>query len=309
MMACPLPLSFLRLALVVGAVLLQSCASAPEMDMMLGESSGRAVYLERIPDRSIQAAHPIRIDQDTLMRVLRGISVTEDPGLVRGFIAGEPTTTPAFTEDEIRYLAPLIAEGLLQAAPDQQVGFRLIHSGFSGRLQSVGAGVGSSDPPLGSPQRETSRGSLYAYGRSLYVTLHEYRARSERADIINMANRRISDPTGLMKRRVTFFPESARRPDSYRRSESTEATMVIDYELLASLPAGALPIPSGSSSTTGQASSPPGTTAEGMDAQLRTLQEQMRQKNTELEELRKELEEIRRQVTETPSGSMKSLTK
>lgn len=299
-MTCLFHVIFSRLIPTCLVLSLGSCASTPELDIMLGESPRGAVYLERIPDRSFQAAHPIKIDQDTLARVLRGISVKEDQGLLRTLLAGQPSTVSAFTDDEIRYLVPLLAEGLARAATDQQVGFRLIQSGSPGFSQTVGAGVGSSEPSPVLSLMETSRGSLYAYGRSLYVTILEFRVRSERADTINMANRRVPDPTGLMNRTLSFTPESAKRPDSYRGKNSTDTTLVIDYELLATLPAnsgtpaGQTIAPSGTAQPPARSQTPDSNT----DSQLRVLQEQMRQKNVELEDLRKELQDIRRQLTE-----------
>ena len=232
------PFAFIMFRMIAACALLSfgGCASTPELDLLLSESPRGAVYLERISDRSFQAAHPIKIDQDTLARVLRGISVKEHQGLLQDFLAGQPPVLSAFTEDEIRYLAPLLAEGLTRAASDQQVGFRLVQPSSPGVSQSVGTGAGSSESPVRLALRETSRGSLYAYGRSLYVTLLEYRVHSEPAASINKANRRLPDPSGLMNRTLSFTPESANRPDSSRGKNTTGTTLVIDYESLAVLP-------------------------------------------------------------------------
>lgn len=281
------------------ALLCAGCASTPDMDIIISESPRGAVYLERIPDRSFQAAHPITIEQATLIKVLQGIMVQENAGLLRSLLAGQSGPAPAFTEDEIRYLAPLLADGLARAAPDQRVGFRLVQRG-AGFSQPVGAGVGSSERPPAQSLPETTRGFLSAYGRSLYVTIPEYRVRQERPDTIAMANRRVPDSTGLQHRRLSFTPESAQRPDSYRGTASPDATLVIDYELLASLPLRAAP---GGHTGQAPASTAPASSAvpSSADAQLRSLQEQMRQKDVELEELRKELQDIRKQLKE-PSG-------
>ena len=84
---------------------------------------------------------------------------------------------------------------------------------------------------------ETTGGSLYSYERSLYLTLTEYRQRAERTESNNLADRRLFNPTGLANRTVHFVPESAKRPDSYRTARSTDTTLVIDYNLLATMPA------------------------------------------------------------------------
>ena len=289
--------------LLLGCVVffLSGCASSPEVDVMLAESPQGAVYLERIPDRSFQAAHPIKLKQDTLARILKGIVVKEDQGLLRSLVAGQAPVAQAFTEEEIRYLAPLVTDALEKAAPDQQVGFRLIQSG-SALSEYVGAAVGSSQ---GGPQKETTRGSLYAYGRSLYLTLTEYRLRSQHGDGTNMANRRLPDSTGLTNRTLFFVPESAKRPDSFRGKYATDNTLVIDYELLATLPdvqatvhSSSAPAPDKAQPASRPSEPPPGT-----ERQLRALEEDMRQKNVELEELRKELRDIRQQLGNAPAGT------
>jgi len=293
---------FIGLRMVVFCALLSlgSCASNPELDLMLHESPQGAVYLERIPDRSFLAAHPIKIDQDTIARVLQGILVKENQGLLQNFLAGQPQAVPAFSEDEVHYLAPLLAEGLTRAAVDQQIGFRLIRTGSSGRSQSDSTGSGASHSPGRLAMMETSRGSMYAYGRSLYVTVLEYHLRSEHTDSITKANHRQSDHTGLTDRTVSFTPESATRPDSYRGKNATNTTLVIDYLSLAAFPAHTPahvrpPTPVKEASPQ---QAPPLTPDAERDAPLRLLQEQMNQKNRELEELRKELQDIRRQMRE-----------
>ena len=108
-----------------------------------------AVYVERVHDRSFRAAHPITLSVDTMARVLRGVMVKEDRGPFGNLIIGKPGAIGAFREEDIHFLAPLLAEGLTRAASDQQVGFRVIRPGMN----------------------DLGKGSLYAYGRSLYLTV------------------------------------------------------------------------------------------------------------------------------------------
>ena len=94
------------------------------------------------------------------------------------------------------------------------------------------------------------------------------------------------DGTGLVNHSVFFIPEAAKRADTYRDARSTDATLVIDYELLAALPAqsGVPPSP--------QAASPdvPQATTKG--------KEEPSQKDADIEALRKELQDIKRQLAE-----------
>ena len=60
----------------------------------------------------------------------------------------------------------------------------------------------------------------------------------ETTTTINMANRKISDATGLANRTVSFLPEAAKRPESYLDARLTGHTLVIDWELLADVAGG-----------------------------------------------------------------------
>ena len=278
----------LGLHLFGGCVLaLSGCATGPDVDETIKDSPRGSVYLERIADRSFQAAHPIKLDVATIARVLSGVYVRNDHSTVQTFLSGKPDALRAFSDEEVTFLTPLIAEGLMRAAPDQQVGFRIAQIGLPGHAHNTGGGVGSSEPPLTLHPRESTTGVIHAYGRSLYLTLTEYRLRTEPANTINMANRRLPDDTGLLNHTVLFVPEAAKRPDSYLDARSTDKTLVIDYALLAALPASA-GSPSSESSPPPMAS-PPATTKEKGDPA---------KNDGEIEALRKELQEIKRQLAE-----------
>lgn len=193
------------LVLLIGITLaLSACATGPELDLTIHESDRGAVYVERLPDRSFRAAHPLILSADTMARVLRGVAVKEDRGLFGNIIIGRPGAVRVFRDEDIQFLAPLLAEGLTRAASDQQVGFRIIQPGMN----------------------DLTKGSLYAYGQSLYLTVPWLTSLSSTG----------TGPPALPPT-IVFTPESAKRPDTYRDARSTEMTLVIDYGLLASLPA------------------------------------------------------------------------
>jgi hypothetical protein len=280
---------------VTATVPLSACSTVPEVDISIDESARGGVYLERISDRSFEAAHPIKIDPTTIGRVLSGVLVKDDQGVIKTFFMGIPDARPAFSESEVTYLAPLISEGLRRAAPDQQVGFHLAQVGEPGIAHNRGGGVGSSEPPLELHPKETTAAVLYAYGQSLYVTITEYRVRTEPANTINMANRRLPDNTGLTSHTFLFLPEAAKRPDSYLDARSTDKTLVIDYQLLAALPPAS--IPSASARPTPQPAAPQGANGEKAEPP---------KKDSEIEALRKELQDIKKQLAEQEAERARS---
>jgi len=251
-------------ALVTGCLVGSfACASGPELDLTLHESDRGRVYLERFSDRSLQAAHPIRISADTMTRVLRGVNVKENRGFLINALAGKQEPVRALRDEDVEFLAPLLVEGLARAASDQQVGFRF------GRT--------------GAPA-EWKQGSLYAYGRSLYLTLPWLIP----ADRLGAGGPTLS-PT------ILFIPESAKRPDSYRDARSTESTVVIDYALLAAMPTESLsPAPPPVVPT---ARPTPGGTAPAPLVPP-VVQGPSQTRESDLDELKKELQDIKRQLAD-----------
>ncbi|NWF72400.1 MAG: hypothetical protein HXY51_05025 [Nitrospirae bacterium] len=292
-------LSRRALVLLVGTTLtLSACATRPDLDVTISESDRGAVYVERIPDRAFRASHPITISADTMARVLRGVIVNDSQGVILGnMIPGKSEVGRAFEDRDVEYLAPLLVAGLTRAASDQQVGFRVVHVAAPTNSQIAGLtfcvdsvrfpGTCESEQPSGAISEESTAGSLYAYGQSLFLTLTEYRYRTKRAESSTTANRRIFNLAGMGNRTVHFVPESAKRPDSYRTALSTDATLVIDYDLLATMPAA-----SGIQSATPVKGEPA-------------------QRDTDMDEVRKELREIKKKLAEqelerarsTPSSS------
>ena len=286
---------------------------------MIEEAPKGAVYLERIPDRSFQAAHPIKLEQGLIARVLRGVIIQDEKTALQTMFSTKIGPMRAFSDSDIAFLAPLISKALAQAAPDQQVGFRVIDIVPASYSQNEGAAVGSSEPPLSLYPQETTAGYLLVHGRSLHFTLAQYRHRPERADTIGMANRRIADPSGLNQREVVFVPEAARRPDTYKQStifgSLPEATFAIDYELLAKLPESPqLPTALQPDAPMAEPAQATGKT-DTRDRELQQIKEDINRKDSEIEALRKEMDSIRREMgtrgaeTETPKSRSKPAPK
>ncbi|MBS0180400.1 MAG: hypothetical protein JSR20_16720 [Nitrospira sp.] len=281
------------------------CATGPQRDVTIQESARGGVYLERIPTRQFQASHPVRLAPELIAKILQGVQIREGKGLLQSFSAQQNQATAVFSQEDIALLAPAIADGLNQAASDQQVGFRIVQTGDIVMRDRTGAGVGAG---TASPQRNQdsiTAGRLFVYGRSLYLTIHQFRQYTESPDTINMPNRRLPEPTGLRHRTVLFMPESALRPDSYAPPFAAEdglTTLVIDYDALAKTPVIALPaLPSLPEPAPAVAPTATPATAPPLHEDVQQIKAQMKQKELEVEELRKELQEIKRQLGKQPT--------
>lgn len=297
----PISRRYARALYVVLSLWVAGCATGSQRDVTIQESVRGGVYLERISTRQFQATHPIRLAPALIAKSLQGVQIQEGKGLLQSLSAQQNRSISVFSQEDIALLAPAIADALSRAASDQQVSFRIVQAGTIDGRDRTGAGVGSG---TASPQRNqdsTTAGRLFVYGRSLYLTIYQFRYHTEPADTINMPNRRLPEPTGLRNRTVLFTPESALRPDIYAPPFATEdglTTLVIDYDALAKTPTVALPPPPTVSEPTPPVApilAPP------LHEDVQQIKDQMKQKELEVEELRKELQEIKRQLGNEPT--------
>ena len=108
------PLISLLLALVclVGT----ACGITGPTGKILFDDPRGTVSLQTMSDRSIQANHPINLDPNLIAQILRGIEIQEQEHGLQKLIAGPSAPVPVFSDDQIQFLAPLLAEGLRTAA-------------------------------------------------------------------------------------------------------------------------------------------------------------------------------------------------
>jgi hypothetical protein len=209
-----------------------ACGTTAPTGKILFDDPRGTVSLQKISDPSIQASHPINLEPALLVQLLTGLEIRDD-GLgehhikgAQSLIVGKAATYPLFSEDQIQFLAPLIAEGLRTATVNQSVEFRVVttYEG-SNRFQSA--------------TRETTSGSLYAYGRQLYVILSQFRVNPTLTNLdMNDAAHRSQQPldySGLKYRTLLFTPKAALRtdsPDPPKMEKPTDRFLAVDYQLL-----------------------------------------------------------------------------
>jgi hypothetical protein len=267
-----------------------ACGTTGQTGKILFDDPRGTVSLQTIPHQSIQATHPITIDPILLAQVLRGILV-QDQGdhMVQKLLAGSSAPVPAFSDEQIQFLAPLLAEGLRTAAPDQQIEYR-VQTVLQGSMFEFST-------------TETTAGSLYAYGRQLFVTLSQYRYEPNRTNI-NVRNINYQsvglDYNGLKNRVLLFTPSVAQRSDSFDPppvGNPTDRFLAIDYQLLQQAPPRA--------ATTGQAapqmgaSPTPGSPVGASPSEAQTHNTEALAQ--EVEALRKELQSVQQQLGNQPA--------
>lgn len=117
----------------------------------IAQNSKGSVYLEEVTDWSFEASHPAVIDQTTMLKIVKGLYREESQNGTSRMSAGGSKPMRVFSDEDAEFLAPLLAQGLSKAQPEQLVGFRV----------SSSAGSGS----------EPTAGSIYVQKGSVYFTV------------------------------------------------------------------------------------------------------------------------------------------
>jgi hypothetical protein len=292
-----------------------SCSSTVPTGNASIEDPRGTVSLRTIPDHSIQASHPIDLDQRLIARVLSGLHVQERQRALQDMLARSPSITPVFSDEQVQFLAPRIAKALTTATAREAVAFLVMNPRpGSSRLESA--------------VTETTAGFLYADGSSLYVTLSQYRYAPGQPNADGSARHRLLDTSGLSNRTLHFTPSAAQRSEGFYRptdGASTDRFLAVDYQLLQRpLRSGAIveqtdpPVERAAASMresqpgTGSSDVPSQTTETlaQREAEIHTLKDLVIKKDLELDALRQELQSIQKQLndrtTRPDSGKRKN---
>jgi len=178
----------------------------------LHKSAKGSVHLSEVADWSFEASHPTVIDRMTMLKAVKGIVADDITKSSVTMPAGGGKPMRVFSDEDAEFLAPLLAQGLLQARPEQIVGFTV----------SPSAGSGT----------EPTAGTLYVQQGSIYLT------------IAPSKNVRVS---GFMPSSAAHIEKAP----AYAAAWAVGAmSMVIDYQALAKAPmAGATSVAAGSNPT------------------------------------------------------------
>jgi hypothetical protein len=133
------------------------------------------VYLQEVADWSFEADHPARIEQATLISAIQGVVAEEVNKPSAKMPAGGSKPMRVFSDEDAEFLAPLLAQGLSHAKPEQIVGF------------TVSPSAGSGDEP--------AAGTIYVSQNSLHLTIAPTKSRRASGFIPGAAARIESAPS------------------------------------------------------------------------------------------------------------------
>ena len=241
------------------ALILSGCSSTSK----IAQNAKGSVYLEEIMDWSFEASHPAVIDQTTILKIVKGVYTAEDQNGSSRMSAAGSKPMRVFSDEDAEFLAPLLAQGLSRAKPEQLVGFRV--------SSSAGSGF------------EPTAGSIYVQEGAIHFTVSkagtsftpESAARSEQAPSFAAAGK-----AGVMAHVIDYRALArAPMPPSLPVSKSTVSHSG------ATIPAAA--------AVTAAAEGPV-----EMQTQLNRAKDMLAKKDTEISVLRKESDWMKRELRE-----------
>ncbi|HTL61200.1 MAG TPA: hypothetical protein VL261_06100 [Nitrospira sp.] len=244
------------------AMIVTGCSSTSKV----AQNAKGSVFLEEIMDWSFEASHPAVIDQTTLLKIVKGVYTAEDQnGSTRMSAAGSKPMR-VFSDEDAEFLAPLLAQGLSKAKPEQLVGFRV----------SSSAGSGS----------EPTAGSIYLHQGAIHFT--------------------ISKGPGATTFIPESAARSEQAPTYASGGKAGVITQVIDYHALANTPMPAAVPVTKTTMTQSSAAKVPAAAYVGAEAvgpveaqaQLTRAKEMLSKKDTEISVLRKESDWMKRELRE-----------
>jgi hypothetical protein len=158
-------------AALYGCLALALAASGCASSSKIAQTSKGTIFLEEVMDWSFEASHPAVIDHATILKIVKGVHSAEVQHGSSKMSAAGSKPMRVFSDEDAEYLAPLLAQGLSKAKPEQLVGFRVSSSAGSG-----------SEPTAGSIY--VQEGAIHftvSKGSSSTTFVPETAARSERA--------------------------------------------------------------------------------------------------------------------------------
>jgi hypothetical protein len=207
-------------AIAIGSLLAfpTGCSVFSNQVAKVNQSANGSVSIEEVTDWSFEASHPAMVDQGTIAKVLRGVQVEEWPGVSDGVPASGSRPMKAFSDENVEYLAPLLAQALSQAKPEQVVGFQV--------FSSAGSGSGP------------AAGTVYVQKGAVHVTLTQFAGQTPKSSVGSWLSFDKSRSTS--KPVVSFYPVSVARvvpaPSSVAQGVSNVQSVVVDYASLAKTP-------------------------------------------------------------------------
>ena len=192
---------------------ISACSLVPTVQTPIHQSERGTVALRTFSDPGFKASHPKALESTMMFLVLQGLRVQEEKGTLAKLMTDDMPSAPAFSQDQILYLAPLLTSAFSQATAEEQVTFLLTNNS--------------------SNQKTHTEGRLFIEDSFLYLSISQYQTPFTQPTLL-------SKPTSSFNRpkewELTFYPISALHNQTEGVRVTTDDTILnmlhIDYNRL-----------------------------------------------------------------------------
>lgn len=204
-------LGFLALLMSISA-----CSSVPIVQTPIHQSERGTVALRTFSDPEFKASHPKTLESTMMFQVLQGLRVQEQRSTLAKLLTGDVPQVPAFSPDQIIYLAPLLTSAFSQATAEEQITFLLNNNS--------------------SNQKTQTEGKLFIEDSILYVSISQYRSPSTQPPLLSQPTTSFNRPKEW---NLQFYPINALQNQAAHVRVSNDDTLLnmlhIDYNRLTKL--------------------------------------------------------------------------
>jgi hypothetical protein len=196
---------------VIGIFNLQ-CSWTPEIETVLHDSPAGFIALQTTPALEIAPKHPSSIAESLIAKILRGITKSQEGGMLQQVLLSAPPAVPVFSPSQIAFLAPHLSMALSKATPEEIIHFRCT---VTEEQPSLIQGTIAVFPPT-----------------SFLLTLRDAQESSRMPSKLQNSSRKLQTTTSL-----TFSHEEAFKRDeglqAFMAMPPTSHGIVINYQHLA----------------------------------------------------------------------------
>jgi hypothetical protein len=100
------------------------CSWTPEVETVLHDSPAGFIALQTTPALEIAPKHPSSIPESLIAKILRGITKSQEGGMLQQVLLSAPPAVPVFSPSQIAFLAPHLSMALSKATPEEIIHFR-----------------------------------------------------------------------------------------------------------------------------------------------------------------------------------------
>lgn len=100
------------------------CSWTPDVETVLHDSPNGFISLQTTPALKIAPNHPASLPESLIIKILAGITKTQEEGMLQQLLLSAPPTVPAFSPLQIDFLAPQLSLALSKATPEEIIHFR-----------------------------------------------------------------------------------------------------------------------------------------------------------------------------------------